>query len=182
MSVRKKAKKVKLKGKQLLSRLTGLSFPAGASWKPPTDERDIAKRLLTFLEDRRALYRPYDMEVGYYVVQSVLQVRERLTKDLESVSRSSPLGESLVAMRAACRKFLDETQMPPRHIYRLEPLLLTCLGELRAIFGLHVGRLAYIYDLDVEPELATILPSDTKRAQDTKPETGPTQRGRRNRS
>ena len=116
--------------------------------------------MLTFLEDRRALYRPYDMEVGYYVVQSVLQIRERLTKDLEIVPKSSPIAESLYAMRAACRKFLDETQMPPRHMYRIEPVLLTCLGELRGIFGLHIGRLAYVYDLEVEDELASILPAD----------------------
>ena len=173
MSVRKKAK---LKGKQLLSRLTGISFPAGVSWKPPTDERDIAKRLLTFLDDRRVLYRPYDMEVGSYVVQSVLQIRERLTKDLEKVSKSSPIAESLSAMRAACRKFLDDTQKPKRQMYTLEPLLLTCLGELRAIFGLHVGRIAYVYDLEIEAELASILPADGAMQEGTKPETGPTQR------
>jgi len=173
MSVRKKAK---LKGKQLLSRLTGVSFPAGVSWKAPVDERDIAKRLLTFLEDRRALYRPYDMEVGYYVVESVLQIRQRLTEDLEKVPNSSPIGQSLSAMRAACRKFLDETQKPPRHVYRLEPLLLTCLGELRAIFGLHVGRIAYVYDLEVEAELASILPAEEVREHARKAEAGPTQK------
>ena len=63
-----KAKVVKLKGKQLAKRLTGISTPIGGiSWTPPIDEREVAKQLLVHLEDRRALYMPYDMEVGPYV-------------------------------------------------------------------------------------------------------------------
>ena len=104
-------KRFRLKGKAIASRLTGISCPiAGISWIPPVDEQDKARRLLTFLEDRRALYHPYDMEVGDYVVESILEIRERLTADLEDVSKSSLLGESLSAMRAVCRKFLDKIQ------------------------------------------------------------------------
>jgi hypothetical protein len=41
---------------------------------------------------------------------------------------------------------------------------LTAMGELRAIFGIHVASLAAKYDLEVEDELASIfppMPSDT---------------------
>jgi hypothetical protein len=52
-----KQKKVTLKGKQIAKRLTGISTPIGGiSWTPPVDERDVAKKLLVFLEDRRALF------------------------------------------------------------------------------------------------------------------------------
>src|SRR5687768_8950801 len=41
----------------LTSRLTGMSIPIfGMSWTPPASERDAAKRVVTFLEDRRVLY------------------------------------------------------------------------------------------------------------------------------
>ena len=154
-------KKVKLKGKEIASRLTGISTPIGGiSWKPPVDEKDKAKRLLVFLEDRRALYHPYDMEVGDYVVESIIQIRERFTEDLEEISKSSILGESLTAMRSACRRFLDEIQKPRGRRHRLGPHFINSLGELRALFGVHVARLACAYDLAVEKDLASILPPE----------------------
>jgi hypothetical protein len=152
---------MKLKGKSIVSRLTGISTPIGGiSWTPPVDEQGKAKRLLTFLEDRRALYHPYNMEVGDYVVESILEIRERLTSDLEDVRKSSVLGESLTAMRAACRKFLDKVQRPSRKRYWLGPDFIDALGELRALFGIHVARLACAYDLEVEKDLASILPPE----------------------
>jgi hypothetical protein len=158
-----KAKEAKLKGKQLARRLTGISTPIGGiSWTPPIDERKIAKQLLVFLEDRRALCMPYDMEVGPYVVDSIIEIRKRLTQDLEQVSRSSVLGESLSAMRACCRKFLTDTQDDPkhRHHWRMEGLIWQTLGELRAIFGVHIARIACAYDLAIEEQLMPILPAE----------------------
>jgi len=159
-----KAKETKLKGKQLAKRLTGISTPIGGiSWTPPVDERDVAKQLLVYLEDRRALYMPYDMEVGPYVMGSIIEIRQRLTKDLEQVSRSSVLGESLSAMRASCRKFLTDTQDDPkrsRYHWRMEGLIWQALGELRAICGLHIARIACAYNLTIEEQLMPILPAE----------------------
>jgi hypothetical protein len=154
-------KRLKLKGKAIASRLTGISTPVGGiSWKPPVDEEDKARRLLTYLEDRRALHHAYDMEVGDYVVASILEIRKRLTEDLEEVNKSSILGESLTAMRAACRRFLDVNQKPRDRRHWLGPEFISSLGELRALFGIHVARLACAYDLAVEKELASILPPE----------------------
>jgi hypothetical protein len=159
--MRNRGRHLKLRGKSLASRLTGLSTPwLGASWTPPKDERSQAENLLIYLEDRRALYNPYDMEIGDYVVQSILQIREYLTRELQNVNKSSHLGQSLIAMRAACRKFVDEVQQPPGHRYHMEPLLISCLGELRGVFGIHIAKLAYLYDLEVEGNLASLIPSE----------------------
>ena len=156
-------KRVILKGKQLAKRLTGISTPIGGlTWEPPVDESDMARKLLVFLEDRRVLYMPYDREIGMYVVDSIQEIRDRLTQDLEQISKSSVLGESTAAMRASCRKFLTQTQKPPRrvHHYGMEGLFWQALGELRAIFGLHIARIACAYDLDVENTLEPILPPE----------------------
>lgn len=158
-----KSRRAKLKGKALAKRLTGISTPIGGlSWTPPVDERDVAKQLLIFLEDRRALFMPYNMEVDLYVVDSILEIRQRLTEDLEKISRSSVLGESISGMRASCRKFLTETQDDPRRMrhWRMEGHIWQALGELRAIFGLHIARIACAYDLEVEEQLETILPAE----------------------
>jgi hypothetical protein len=154
-------KSVKLKGRAIASRLTGISTPiGGVSWTPPVDQKDKARRLFVFLEDRRALYHPYEAEVGDYVIQSILEIRKRLTADLEEVTKSSILGESLTAMRAACRRFLDQVQRRQAGRYSLGPDFIRCLGELRALFGVHVARLACAYDLEVKEELASILPPE----------------------
>ena len=102
------------------------------------------------------------MEVGIYVVDSILEIRQRLTKDLEKMSRSSVLGESLSAMRASCRKFLTETQDDPRRRphWRMEGQIWQALGELRAIFGIHIARIACANDLEVEQQLEPILPAE----------------------
>ena len=106
----------------------------GSSWIPPADEQDKARRLFVFLEDRRVLFNPFDMEVRKYVTHSILEIRLRLTHDLEDIPKDSLLGQAVTAMRAACRKFLDETQDKRSRHVGLGPLFMTCLGELRAIF------------------------------------------------
>ena len=108
-----KNKKIKLKGRELATRLTGiLTSTGGISWKPPVDERDKARRLLVYLAGQRALHYPYDREIGSFIVQSILDISERLTRDIEALSTDSLLRKILRAMQAACRKLLDENQSP----------------------------------------------------------------------
>ena len=40
------------------------------------------------------------------------------------------------------------------------PAFFVALGELRATFGIHIAALAYQFDIDVESDLASILPSE----------------------
>ena len=108
-----KSEKTKLKGRELGTRLIGISTPAGGiSWKPPVDERDKAQRLLVYLAGQRALHYPYDREIGSFIVQSILDISERLTNDIEALSTDSLLRKILRAMQAACHKLLDENQSP----------------------------------------------------------------------
>jgi hypothetical protein len=154
------AKQIKLKGKGLLSRLTGISTPfGGLNWEAPPDERVIARKLFVFLADRRVLYHPYEMEIGPHVIQSVLEIRGRITSDLENISDNSPLRQSLKAMQAACRHFLDENQKPNlSYGWHHEARIHSTLGELRALFGIHIAQIAYGYNLEVEDPLSSILP------------------------
>jgi len=53
-----------MKFKQIIGRLTGFSVPIfGVSWNPPEPEVQKARRVLTYLEDRRVLYNPDSLEV-----------------------------------------------------------------------------------------------------------------------
>ena len=155
-----KSEKIKLKGRELGARLIGISTPAGGiSWKPPVDERGKAQRLLVYLADQKALHYPYDREIGTFIVQSILDTNERLTRDIEALSMDSLLRKILRAMQAACRKFLDENQSPSAgYGWPYEAQLYCTLGELRALLGIYIARIAYAYDLEVDACLGDILP------------------------
>jgi len=142
--------------------LTGILTPTGGiSWKPPVDERNKARRLLVYLAGQGALHYPYDREIGTFIVQSILDIRERLTRDIEALSMGSLLRETLRAMQAVCRKFLDENQSPSAgYGWPYEAQLLSTLGELRALFGIHIARIAYAYNLEVDARLGGILPPE----------------------
>jgi hypothetical protein len=93
---------------EILSRLTGISTPlGGVSWKPATPDVEVARSALIFLEDRRVLYNPTQIEFGPYCVQSVLEIRQFLTDVLSKQGIGDALAEHLRVMRAACGGFLD---------------------------------------------------------------------------
>jgi len=103
--------KTSIKFMEIVNRITGFSTPVfGVSWNPPMLEVQIAGKLVTFLEDKRALYVPYDDENIIFVKESVLEIRKRLTVDLEQLDRSTPLAGLLSEMRTACRSFVHKTE------------------------------------------------------------------------
>ena len=158
-----------MKFKEIIKRITGISSPIfGVSWNPENTERDFAKEVITYLEDRRVLYNPSEMEAPHHCVDSVLKIREFLTPKIGKISEDSELAKSLKAMRAACRKFLDKTGMRNGDIIRYGASIghwaswefNGSVGELRGVFGIHIAKIAVAYGIDVEKDLATILPAD----------------------
>jgi hypothetical protein len=148
-------------------KLTGFSTPIfGVSWEPSDSEREIARRVIAKLEDRRVLYNPTEMEVPHHCVMSVVEIRHILSDELGNLSEESNLARSLRAMRAACRKFLNTVQADekriidfgnyPGHFASWE--FNGAVGELRGVFGIHLAQIAAQYGLDIEDELASILP------------------------
>jgi hypothetical protein len=96
---------------EIVNRLTGFSTPIfGISWNPPEPEIMKAKRIVVFLEDRRVLYSPSEMEVPDHCIQSILEIRRFLTAELGNIDTDSRLAVTVRALRATCRKFLDEVQ------------------------------------------------------------------------
>ena len=156
----------KLKARNLARRITGISTPfGGISWDPPDDERRTVRGFVTFLEDRRVLFNPYYLEIEDQVIQSALSIREKATETLSQLTDDSPAIASIKGMRAACRRFLDEPHPNYRHLERArfghDTGFLVALGELRATVGLHLATLIMAYDLEVEEELASILPMES---------------------
>lgn len=159
-----------MKFKEIIGRLTGFSIPIfGISWNPPELEIQKAKRILTFLEDRRVLYNPSSLEVPEHCAHSVKEIRTFLTNELSTIDSTSELSSSLRAMRTACRKFMD-TVGSKREIvihggqngHYASWHFLPALGELRGVFGIYLAKVAATYGLDIENDLASILPDEDK--------------------
>ena len=114
-----------------------------------------------YLAEQQVLWDPYDTVIGTFVVQSVVDLRGQLRCEFEDLPSDSVLQEGLRAMHATCRVFLDENQSP-RSGYGppYEAQLHSTLGELRALFGIHIARIACAYDLQVDTRLEGILPPE----------------------
>lgn len=165
-----------MKFKDIAARLTGISCPVfGVSWTPPETERSVAKRVIAFLEDRRVLYSPSEMEVPDHCIQSVLAIRESLTTEISKLDEKAEITASLRAMRAACRKLLDTVQADEGRNIRFGAerghyaswTFNGALGEMRGVFGVHIARLAAAYGVNVERELAAIIPGEDVPANST---------------
>src|SRR5262249_53409019 len=122
----------------------------------------------------RVLYDPSQLETPRYCVESVLEIRRFLTDEIGSLSFDNALAQDLRGMRAACRKFLGTVQNDDRDIVMFAHhqghyaswIFFGALGEMRGVFGIHIARIALQYGVDVEDDLASILP-----ARDTNGET-----------
>jgi hypothetical protein len=157
-----------MKFKEIAARLTGISCPVfGINWNPPEPEVAAARRVITFLEDRRVLFDPCEQEVPHHCAESVVRIREFLTGELSRLDGTTEFADSLRAMRAACRKFLTRVQNGDREIIRdashqgsyASWVFHDALGQLRGVFGVHIGQLAVRHGIDVEDDLAQILPA-----------------------
>lgn len=155
-----------MKFSDLLNRLTGISCPIfGVSWNPIDTERIIARRIIVFLEPRRVLYSAYEYESVCPCITSATEIKNYLTTELQNMDENSKLNTYARAMRIACNKFLSGC--PDGKEFRCHAckngnidnwIFTSAVGELRGVFGIMVGQMAKAYGLDVEDELASIIP------------------------
>jgi hypothetical protein len=99
------------------------------------------------------------MEYECYAAESVLQIREEFTRILQECPPSDELTGPLKVMQAGCRKFLD-LMGPPMGRGRLfdDQNMWVAIGQLRGMFGVELAELSTAYGIEVEGELAGIIP------------------------
>lgn len=131
------------------------AFGFGLGWEWVESEGEIVRQLIVYLEDRRALYEHHHFEIGYHVVQSVLDMRRELTRTLQRLSANSGAAYAVRAMRDACHNFLRVGDSPP--MWGRDETLTLGLGELRGVFAVYVSGLADHYGIEVHEPLASVL-------------------------
>jgi hypothetical protein len=134
------------------ARLTGVSTPLlGVSWEYGPSDREAVHDLFVYLETRRALWIPFNLEDHKHVVESILLMRDELTSIQRRLRYGSPASESVRRLRLTCERFLTDTPVQELYFY-------SNLGELRGIFGAELGRLASDFDIQVREPLVWIVP------------------------
>lgn len=160
---------------EIAARLNGISTPlGGVSWVPPVVDVEVARSVIVFLEPRRVLFSTYSNEVPDQCVASVLEIRDHLTAILQRGGIAMELEGSIRLMRGYCTRFLErvgatEATVPrgdrDRQLFRHSHWAMhdywfgEALGELRAGIGLQAGTIAARYRLDIEDDLAGMIPA-----------------------
>jgi hypothetical protein len=150
----------------MIYRPTGLgAFGFSINWEKVPGDEEIARRVVTFLEDRRVLFGQRHYEDELDCVNSAIEIRAFLTDELAKTKAGRSLADSLRAMRAAFRRFVDAAGPNARNFRRHSGppgahQFSTALENLRALVGLHLAVIADRYGLEIEGDLAEILPPD----------------------
>jgi len=148
--------------------ITGISIPIfGVSWNPPTLQRTAAERAITYLESRGLLYAEFQWENPDQCYEDASGVRDDLTRQMERLTRDSPVFLQLDAIRNACRVFRDLLRQKNLEKFSHHSELsdkqksdfFQALGALRDACGKQIMILVVEYGIDIAPHLAACLPT-----------------------
>ncbi|MBQ8506953.1 MAG: hypothetical protein IJ466_05950 [Clostridia bacterium] len=104
-------------------RLTGISLPfGGLSWDQNTTAKECFQYLMIYLESKRILVNPHEMELKSECIQSTLEIKRTLTEIVKDAALGQEDLEIVRSMIGACNNFLDSTREDdvPHLIYKLD--------------------------------------------------------------
>ena len=79
--------------------VTGFSTPfVGVQWTKTARDKDIARAVVVFLEDRRVLFADRHVEDEQHCVESVLQIRAFLTEQIKQIADETAQGRIVCAL------------------------------------------------------------------------------------
>lgn len=95
-------------GDKMGFRITGIDTPLGGiSWEYTEAERNSVQEIFFFLESKRLLVNPIEMEVKSWCEQSALEIKNEIVSVLMKNNFSNDTKNSLRTMITACNDFLD---------------------------------------------------------------------------
>lgn len=147
-------------------RLTGVSggaagFSGGVQWDIGLSDRDIVVAVIDDLEDRRMLWETITRERADHCAASASYMRTLISSQLKTPGISPPLKAELKTLRRHFATFM--TNMSDAGLDVRGPVnpdsLERVLGWLRSAVGEQLGLLAAQYSIEVDKDLASIIPN-----------------------
>lgn len=130
-------------------------FGFAAGWEWTDTDAQVVRRLIVFLEDRRALAYGRHRANRDHVVASILTIRDELTSALQELAPQSGANRSVRALREATLRFLD--RVPSNDEPQEGGDFAQALSELQADVAVYVRLLADRYEVTVDGPLAQLL-------------------------
>jgi len=143
---------------------TGRSLPPGfgLQWEFAESDKQMARKAIIFLENRRLLFGERHMEDEMDCVRSAIEIRNRITDLIPAAREGKGVELSLRAIRAACTQFVNAAGPEAQNFrgfrgHGANPFG-QALGELRSLVGIQVALLVDQYKFKVEEDLLSIFP------------------------
>jgi hypothetical protein len=118
-----------------------------------SNDQIIAKQIISFLEDRGALFMPYQIESPTFVIDSLKEIRIYLTQIRTSLESGSNLDQIIFSIISSCRHYMNTT---PENCTRSE--IIFGLGALRKAIGLNLKIIEKEYRIFINGPIKDILP------------------------
>ena len=88
--------------------INGISFPfGGISWNKSTTTKEMFAHLLLFLEAKRILINPIEMEKKEWCIESVLEIKKKLITITEGLELNDNEKEIILNLIDACNEYLN---------------------------------------------------------------------------
>lgn len=127
-------------------------------------EPSIAKKIITSLEDRRALWQTFDAEFPDRVRQSLDHLRYRLVDLRSELTDGSPLDQVLLSLTKTIHVFFNAVESSDLMRLRCDSNdpewrhFSDALATLRKAIGLQISNLANAYGVTLSSDLKSIAP------------------------
>jgi hypothetical protein len=154
-------------------RLKSLSFSifgVSSEWEVSKQNKQVARYIIRSLEDRRLLFGPRgeNPNDSMYCLASAKEIRSSLGDQLQGGNPGKALTQAIQEMRRAARRFMDKGGSDGVNFLQDRERFLVAVTELRITFGFYIAALASKYHIEIDEDLASILPpqADTEDPQD----------------
>ena len=145
-------------------RTTGINIPfGGISWEYTETEKQAIQKLFFFLESKRLLTNPIEMEIKQWCIESALEIKRRLVDILSECDFSKDTISCIHLMIDACNDFLDrlDTVQETGIIYKNEKgdwansAFSSAMKQFRNVFRENINRLSSIHKITFAKNIPT---------------------------
>jgi len=121
--------------------------------------KDLARRILIFLEDRRVLVQAWeDREDAEFCRQSADQIRNFLTLEIMNVKGGGELEACLKQIRLACRTFVSAAGSSSQNFLGDHSYFSASLRALRDAVGSQISDIGETFKVEIPLPLQAIVP------------------------